>query len=105
MSSNYTLQSPKPSHRNYTEDSDTFDYFASSWAFTEFLETWKFRDEVVGTRLEHILLEFCYVWVDVTSGRPGKVSQKALDAEAEEMEAEEQAEVLETYSRRNWSLY
>ncbi len=72
------LNPPEPSHRNLPEDRDTFDMFLDTISFIELLDRWSFRDEIVGTRLEHMIREFCYIWIDVLSGKPGKWTQVTL---------------------------
>jgi hypothetical protein len=100
----YTLEPPVPKHRNYEEDRDTFDHFVDTDSFIAFLENWKFRDEIVGTRLDYFLREFCYVWLDVTSGKPGTYTEKVL--EAEEPDSEEEVTTLqEIYSKKSGELY
>lgn len=99
------LISPSPKHRNLQYDRETFEHIIDTFIFNEFLSNWSFCHEVRGTRFDHLIKEFCYIWIDVTHGNPGKMTRQILDAEAEEQEIEEQAEVSETYSRRNWSLY
>jgi hypothetical protein len=99
------LEPPMPYHRNLDEDRETFDYFVDTTQLIEFLEVWDFRTEVVGTRFEHLIKEFCYCWVDVRSGKPGTFTQRIFDAEAE-LEAEE--ELLsgpDTSSKKKWDLY
>ena len=95
---------PGPKHRNLSYDRETFDDILDTFVFNEFLNNWSFCHEVCGTRFDHLIKEFCYTWINVTSGIPGKITQKILDAEKEE-ETEEQGDTIETYSRKNWSLY
>ena len=101
------LKIPGPNHRNHSYDRETFEHIVDTFTFNDFLFEWSFCHEVCGTRFDHLIKEFCYNWIDVTSGNPGKMTQKILDAEAEEQELtnQEQVEVTEIYSRRNWSLY
>lgn len=98
---------PGPKHRDLEYDRETFDFAIDTFRFNDFLEKWSFCHEVCGTRFDHLIKEFCYSWIDVESGAPGKMTQKLLDADNEELElaAQEQNETVETYSRRNWSLY
>lgn len=101
------LNPPEPQHRNYPEDRETFELFANSSAFSDFLELWKFRDEIVGTRLEFLILEFCYVWVDVSSGKPGSWTQRTIEMQDDNgSEDENDAFNYESYSnRRSHDLY
>lgn len=69
---------PCPMHRDLPEDLDTFEMYTSS-SFLDFLEPWKFLKELVGTRLESCILDFCYVWINVTAGKPGAWTQVTLD--------------------------
>ena len=97
---------PEPKHRNLPYDRDTFEFTIDTFIFNDFLSEWSFCDEVCGTRFDHLIKEFCYIWLDVESGSPGKMTQRILDAEAEENELSAQEyDVTESYSRKNWSLY
>lgn len=103
--SKYTLEAPEPRHRNYNEDRETFNLFADTNSFVDMLDDWSFREEIVGTRLDHLIKEFCYVWIDVTSGAPGTFTQKLLNAEEEDVNEEEFNSVPDTWSRKKWELY
>ena len=109
MDPKYILVSPEPRHRDYNEDRDTFEFIIDTQSFTDFLEVWKFRDEVVGTRLDYLLREFCYVWIDVTSGKPGAWTQCSLDANTDEYSDDDHANgnILPdgNWSRRKHDLY
>lgn len=106
MGDRYILETPDPQHRNLLEDRETFDFIVDHWSFAELLEEWKFRDEIVGTRLDYLLREFCYVWIDVTSGKPGSWTNKALELEYEEVEEELGATLPDTnWSRNRHDLY
>lgn len=97
---------PEPRHRDLSYDRDTFEFTIDTFTFTDFLSEWSFCHEVCGTRFDHLIKEFCYIWIDVESGPPGKMTQRILDAEAEEQDnATQEYEVTEAYSRKNWSLY
>jgi hypothetical protein len=96
---------PGPKHRNLYYDREIFEHIVDTFTFNDFLSNWSFCHEVCGTRFDHLIKEFCYSWIDVTYGNPGKMTQRILDAEAEEQEAEEQSDNIEIYSRKNWSLY
>jgi len=104
MGVNYDLAPPPPQHRNFMEDLETFYHFLDD-KYNNFLENWSFRTEIVGTRFEFLIKEFCYVWIDVTSGRPGAYTQKLLTADDEEQIDEEVNAGPETWSRKNWDLY
>lgn len=99
------LKSPKPIHRDYQEDRETFDFFLDTNELIDFLEAWKFRVEIVGTRFDHLIKEFCYTWVDVCSGKPGSFTQRIFDAEAEAEAEEEAAYGPDTTSKKKWDLY
>jgi hypothetical protein len=97
---------PGPKHRDYQYDRDTFEFVLDTFTFNDFLENWLFCHEVCGTRFDYLIKDFCYSWIDVTSGNPGKMTQKMLDADSEEQEAiTQEFDITESYSRRNWSLY
>jgi hypothetical protein len=59
---------------------------------------------VVGTSFDYLFKEFCYSWIDVTTGTPGAMTQKILDMDEDE-NSEEEIATTEILSRRNWSLY
>lgn len=81
MKSTYTLQAPNPRHRDFPEDRDTFDFLVDTWSFVELMSQWECCSPPVGTRLDYLLREFCYVWVDVESGKPGSRTAAILEAE------------------------
>ena len=100
------LDPPKASHRDFQEDRETFDYFVDTTEVIEFLSKWQFRTEIVGTRFDHLIKEFCYIWIDVCSGKPGKFTHSIFDAEAE-MDAEDELQYSgpDTSSKKKWDLY
>jgi len=101
------LNPPEPQHRNLPEDRETFELFANTLAFTDFLEVWNFRDEIVGTRLEFLILEFSYVWLDVCSGKPGSWTQRTIEMQ-EDHGSEDDNDMLSPdsyWSRRSHDLY
>jgi hypothetical protein len=100
----YDLKAPMPNHRDYDEDRDTFDYFVDSRCLVELLDAWEFRNEIVGTRFDHLIKEFCYIWIDVSSGRPGTFTQKILTAEEEEY-SDEEIVAVDIWSKKRWDLY
>lgn len=104
MGYDYNLVPPEPQHRNYQEDRDTFDYFLDTASMVDLLDNWSFRTEIVGTRFENLIKEFCYVWIDVTSGRPGAYTHKLLAEEEEEQADEDMATFSDTWSRKNWDI-
>ena len=101
---NWLLNGPEIQHRNLKEDREVFDFLIDTFVFNDFLEKWNHYPEVVGTPFDYLLKDFCYTWVDVTSGYPGSMTQKILEADEEE-EEEEAMGAVEVLSRRNWSLY
>lgn len=100
-----SLQPPPPCHRDLDEDRETFDYFLDTSELIDFLEAWGFRTEVVGTRFDYLIKEFCYTWVDVCSGKPGAFTQRIFDAEAEAEAEEEMLSGPDTSSKKKWDLY
>jgi hypothetical protein len=106
MDPRYMLQAPEPLHRNLPEDRETFDYFIDSYSFAEFLEQWSFRDEIIGTRFDNLILDFCYVWLDPTSGHPGTWTQNILNANNEDASDEDYTALPDgNWSRRKHDLY
>lgn len=98
---------PEPMHRNLPEDRDTFDIYADIPSFMDFIDEWSFREEIVGTRLELMIREFCYTWIDVTSGKPGKWTQATLDMSDENYSDEDNTMMFPdgNWSRRKHDLY
>ena len=99
------LEIPEARHRNLEEDRNTFDYFVDTSELIDFLSDWDFRTEVVGTRFDSLIKEFCYCWVDVTGGKPGTFTQRIFDAENEMEDEEECYAGPDTSSRKKWDLY
>lgn len=101
------LYAPEPMHRNFTEDRDTFDMYLSSNSWFDLVDTWSFRDEIVGTRLEHMIREFCYIWIDVRYGKPGKWTQASLDMSDEDLTDDDNNVTVPdgNWSRRKYDLY
>ena len=104
----YTLQLPEPKHRNLPEDLDTFQSIADSFSFTELLTRWSFYDQIIGNRLDNLIMDFCYIWVDVEKGAPGRWTQKTIDMNEDELSDEERAQNNlpdGNWSRRKHDLY
>ena len=101
------IQAPEPSHRNLPEDRDTFDMFADCIDFSDILEDWSFRSEIVGTRLDYMIREFCYVWVDVEKGSPSKWTEKTFEMNEDQQSDEEKGTMFPdgNWSRRKYDLY
>jgi hypothetical protein len=104
----YILQIPKPKHRNLPEDLDTFQSYVDSWGFTEMLSNWSFYDQIVGSRLDNLIVDFTYNWVDVEKGLPGRWTQKTIEMNEDEKSDDERAQnnVPDgNWSRRKHDLY
>ena len=103
----YEIVAPEPRHRNYQEDRETFDSLIDTNSLIDFLSEWDYYDELIGTRLEYLLLEFCYTWVDVTAGKPGNFTHATLAAEEDEGGEEDRGiQIPDAYwSRRQHDLY
>jgi hypothetical protein len=43
------------------------------------LHSWTDRCEIVGTPFDHLIRKFCYVWVDVQYGEPGRWSETTFE--------------------------
>lgn len=78
------LLPPQASHRDLPEDRMTFDIFVDTEAFIEFLNEWECRSEIIQTPLEYMIREFCYIWVDVTYGKPGRWTSADIDQSDDE---------------------
>jgi len=102
MNNIVTLDTPCPKHRNLEEDRETFDHFVD---FSDLLEEWSFRSEIVGTRFDHLIKEFCYVWVDVVAGKPGNYTQRIFDADNEDEIEEEFTTGPDQSMRKKYDLY
>ena len=83
MGPTYDLYPPTPMHRNLDEDRETFDLHFDTFALVEFIDSWKFYDTILDTRLDYMIKEFCYIWIDVESGKPGKWTDVTLDSNSE----------------------
>jgi hypothetical protein len=104
----YTLQLPEPKHRNLPEDLDTFQSFADSFTFTELLSRWSFYDQIIGNRLDNLIMDFCYIWADVEKGAPGRWTQKTIEMNEGELSDEERGQNNlpdGNWSRRKHDLY
>lgn len=100
-----SLQAPVPCHRNLYEDRETFNHFVDTIQFIDFLAAWDFRTEVVGTRFDYLIKEFCYTCIDVCSGKPGAFTQSIFDAEAEAEAEDEMLSGPDVISKKKWDLY
>ena len=108
MDSKYVLIVPEPMHRDLPEDRDTFDFIVDTWSFVELMDDWTCRHEIVGTRLEYLLREFCYVWIDVDSGQAGTRTRLILDADADNGSDDDRNGAMlpdGNWSRRKHDLY
>ena len=108
MDSKYTLEVPAPRHRGLQEDRDTFDLILDTRCFIDLMDEWSHCDIIIGTRLDYLLREFCYVWLDVESGKPGTKTQIALDASSENDSDDENKNTMipdGNWSRRKYDLY
>ena len=88
------LHPPEPRHRNYSEDRETFDLYFDTFILGEFINAWKCYDVIIDTRLDYMIKEFCYIWVDVEHGKPGKWTQATLDMNSEYSSDEEFGNIL-----------
>jgi hypothetical protein len=96
-----SLLIPKTNHRDYPEDRDTFDYFVTTDDFNELIDRWSNTIPIIGSRLQHFLIEFCYVWIDVESGRPGAWTLKNLEGDGDSEEEDGQnGNLPDMYSKR-----
>jgi hypothetical protein len=80
---NFRLGLPAVQHRNLPEDRQTYELFVGLDDFAEFLDEVKMDYQVLESSSSHLLYDFCYLYVDVTSGTPGRFTQKALDADVD----------------------
>jgi hypothetical protein len=104
----FNLELPEPKHRNLPEDLDTFQSFADSFSFTELLSNWSCYDQIIGTRLDNLIMDFTYNWIDVERGAPGRWTQKTIEMNEEEMSDEERTQNNipdGNWSRRKHDLY
>jgi hypothetical protein len=100
----YDLNVPKPMHRDLYEDREMFNQLVDTQDLIKFLNKWSFRTEVVGTRFDHLIRDFCYTWVDVKSGKAGRYTQDILDS-YEEQQEEEMLSGPDVQSKKKWELY
>ena len=101
MGDQFTLTAPKPLHRNDPEDLNTFHMFLDTQVFLSLMKEWSFRSEIVGTRLDYKIEEFCYTWVDVEYGKPGKWTRELLDDDSDEMNPDDKFASIDIGTFRN----
>jgi len=104
----YILRMPQPKHRNLPDDLDTFRDFVDTFSFTDMLSNWSFYDQIVGTKLDNLIVDFCYIWVNVEKGSPGRWTQKIIEMNEDDMSDEERAQNAVpdgNWSRRKHDLY
>ncbi len=104
-SSTLYLQAPEPNHRNFPEDRETFDMYFDTTAMVSFLESWKCYNEIIGTPLDFMIKEFCYIWVNVMSGTPGKWTQVTLDMNKEQESEDELIITDANWRKEKYELY
>ena len=75
----YTIEPPYPRHRDLPEDLDTFNIFADMASFSDMLLEWRDRSEIVGTQLDHMIRDLCYVWIDVERGQPARWAEATIE--------------------------
>lgn len=97
----FILELPQANHRNMPEDLDTFQIFADSFTFSEMLSTWQFYDEIIGTRLDNLIIDFTYNWIDVERGAPGRWTQATIQMNEDDISDDERA--LNNLPDSNWS--
>jgi len=105
---NFALKMPDPKHRNLAEDFDTFNIFVDSFSFSEMLSKWSYYDQIIGTRLDNLILNFLYIWIDVEKGAPGRWTQKTIEANEDDKSDDERAQMNlpdGNWSRRKHDLY
>jgi hypothetical protein len=104
----FILELPQPNHRNMPEDLDTFQIFTDSFSFSEMLVSWSFYDQIIGNRLDNLIIDFIYNWVDVERGAPGRWTETTIEMNEDEMSDDERAQNNlpdSNWSRRKHDLY
>ena len=98
---------PKPQHRGLPEDLDTFDTLVDLESFVELLARWECRHEIVGTRFDYMIRGFCYNWVNVEVGAPGRWTRKTLEMNEDNTSDDDRGVILPdgNWSRRKHDLY
>ena len=79
LGTRFTLKCPIPNHRNDPEDRNTFEYLITTDDFLGLIDEWELEIPILKSRLQYCVLDFCYTWINVESGRPGDRTQKNLD--------------------------
>lgn len=106
MDSKYSLVPPDAPHRDLFEDRETFDFLVDTADLVELLSEWEFRDEVVGTRLDYLILDFCYTWVSVVTGYPGTRTERILQANDDDVIDDDVNNLPDgNWNRRKYDLY
>jgi hypothetical protein len=77
-----TLNVPRPMHRNLKDDRETFDLFVDTECLITFVSNWDCVFDSIGKRYDYLIKEFCYTWIDVSSGNPGAFTEKLFEAES-----------------------
>jgi hypothetical protein len=77
------IQINKVNHRDLLEDVETFDLFANISSFADMLDNWSCYSNIVGTKYDLIMRDFCYVWADIEGGAPGRWTQTTLEMDDE----------------------
>lgn len=78
-----TIQISQANHRDSYQDEHTFDLFASSSSFADMLDSWTCYPNIIGTKYDLIMRDFCYVWADVECGAPGRWTQTTFEMDDE----------------------
>ena len=78
-----SIQINQVNHRDLYEDEETFDLFASMSSFVDMLDNWNCYSDILGTKYDLIIRDFCYVWADVERGAPGRWTQTTLEMDYE----------------------
>lgn len=106
----FSLSMPEPIHRNLQEDRETFDYIVNSHEFVDLSINAAETSELLGLRNDHLIIEFCYIYVNVTSGRPEQMTKSLLEMdegfEGEESGKSNMINLPDAYAnRRKYDLY
>jgi len=100
-----TLNIPRPMHRNLKDDRETFDLFVDTECLNTFVSNWDYVFDIIGTRYDYLIKEFCYTWIDVCSGNPGAFTEKLFEAESGSDDDVAYSPDVTSSSRKKTELY
>ena len=78
-----TIQFNYVNHRNLPEDLETYEHFTDTPSFSDMVEVWSFYPDILETPHTYLIHDFCYAWIDVESGAPGRWTEDTLNMDTD----------------------